>query len=127
MFAVNEKILKDSEFIKELELSQLRLIRDGDLDWFILIPRKEHMKDWADLTLEDQALLCAEISLISEKLAVCKGDKINVASLGNMVPQLHIHVLVRYKTDRAWPAAIWGSEPHLEFKPERVKFWQEQF
>lgn len=124
---INERILQDSEFIKDLELSQLRLLKDGDLDWFLLIPRKEGMVDWSDLSIEDQKTLCEEITLVSEKLKEVNPDKINVASLGNMVPQLHIHVIARYKTDRAWPGAIWGSESLKEFSPEKVNYWKVKF
>jgi len=124
---INERIEADSEFITRLKLSELRLIKDGDLDWFVLIPLREEMKDWSDLTMEDQFELCREVTLVSEKLKTVSPDKINVASLGNMVPQLHIHVLARFKTDRAWPGAIWGSEAMSEFNSERVEYWKEQF
>lgn len=124
---INERILADSEFISKLNLSELRLIKDGDVDWFVLIPLKEGKKDWSDLEMEDQFELCREISLVSEKLAVVNPDKVNVASLGNVVPQLHVHVLARYKNDRAWPGAIWGTEAKEDFKEERVKFWVDEF
>ena len=118
------EIERDSIFIKDLELSQLRLFKDGDLDWFLLIPRVEGAKDWSDLELKEQEVLCKEITEISNYLKAEVGpDKINVASLGNMVPQLHIHIIARYKSDRAWPAPIWGTESSSEFKLERLDFW----
>lgn len=124
---INERILADSEYITKLKLSEVRLIKDGDLDWFVLIPLKEGKKDWSDLEMEDQFELCREISLVSEKLEAVSPDKINVASLGNMVPQLHIHVLARYKNDRAWPGAIWGTPSSKEFDSSRVEFWIRKF
>ena len=126
---INERILNDSEFIKDLSLCQLRLIKDGDLDWFLLIPMVEGMVEWVDLDIEQQKVLCQEISLVSRQLKNLPNtpDKINVASLGNMVPQLHIHVLARYKSDRAWPGAIWGSEAQGTFSHDRVNFWKERF
>jgi diadenosine tetraphosphate (Ap4A) HIT family hydrolase len=124
---INERILADSEFITKLKLSEVRLIKDGDLDWFVLIPLKEGKKDWSDLDIEDQFELCREISLVSEKLGDVNPDKINVASLGNMVPQLHIHVLARYKNDRAWPGAIWGTQASKEFDKSRAEFWIGKF
>ncbi len=124
---VNEKIIADSEYITTLKLSELRLIKDGDLDWFVLIPLKEGKKDWSDLEMDDQFELCREISLVSDKLGIAKADKINVASLGNMVAQLHVHVLARYKNDRAWPGAIWGSKAKSDFDQSKVEFWIDQF
>ena len=119
------EIERGSIFIKDMKLSQLRLLKDGDLDWFLLIPRKENMIDWSDLTLEDQSILCSEITEVSNLLkAAVAPDKINVGSLGNMVPQLHIHIIARYKNDRAWPAAIWGTQSIKDFDQERVDYWK---
>lgn len=122
---ISPQILKDSELLAELELSQLRLLKDGDLDWFILIPRKSNIIEWNDLAADELALLNQEItsicSLIKNNLEV---DKINVANLGNLVPQFHVHIIARYKTDRAWPGPIWGTKTLSEFNMERVEFWQ---
>lgn len=124
---INERIVADSIFIKKLNLSELRLIKDGELDWFVLIPLRENMKDWSDLEMEDQFELTREITLLSNKLKKLNPDKINVASLGNVVPQLHIHVLARYQNDRAWPGPIWGTQASKSFDDSRVQFWIEEF
>ncbi|EQC51932.1 HIT domain-containing protein [Bacteriovorax sp. DB6_IX] len=124
---INERIVADSIFIKKLNLSELRLIKDGELDWFVLIPLRENMKDWSDLEMEDQFELTREITLLSNKLKKLNPDKINVASLGNVVPQLHIHVLARYQNDRAWPGPIWGTQASKSFDDSRARFWIEEF
>lgn len=130
-FKLAPEFEKSSLFVMDFELCQLRLNIDGEVDWLILIPRKEGMKDWSDLSLEDQYQLTREIDHVSKSLkAELNPDKINVASLGNMVPQLHIHVMARYKTDRAWPGAIFGvpenKESSAKFDGARVSFWKEK-
>jgi diadenosine tetraphosphate (Ap4A) HIT family hydrolase len=123
---IDQKLLQDSEFIADLNLSQLRLIKDGELDWFMLIPRKENLKEWIDLTKEEQFQLSEEIDYVSRILKEhADPDKINVANLGNVVSQLHIHVLARYNTDRAWPGPIWGTQTHQKLDQKRVTFWQD--
>ncbi|MAZ49723.1 MAG: HIT family protein [Halobacteriovoraceae bacterium] len=122
---LHPQLEKDSLLLGDLELSQLRIIPDGELTWFLLIPRKDDLIDWDDLSLEDQKILCEEISFVSLKMKEFKSpDKINVASLGNMVSQLHIHVIARYKSDRAWPKPVWGTTSEVSFKSEEVQFWQ---
>ena len=116
---------KDSIFITDLKLSQLRMIPDGENPWFILIPRKPDIIEWIDLSLEDQYILTEEISLVSEILKRhVNPDKINVASLGNQVPQLHVHVIARFKSDRAWPNAIWGTKSNKNFSSDSIEFWK---
>lgn len=126
-FKLHKDLEKSSLFVKDLDLCQVRLNFDGDVDWFILVPRREGMKDWCDLSLEDQYQLTREIDHVSKVLnKELAPDKLNVASLGNMVAQLHIHVIARYKSDRAWPGAIFGTSPANEFDGGRVHFWKEK-
>ena len=127
MFKMHEELEKGSVLIKDFQLCQARLHRDGDLDWIVLVPRIEGMKDWNDLSLEDQYQLTREIDHVCTVMKRELGpDKLNVASLGNMVPQLHIHVIARYKNDRAWPGAIFGSAPKKEFHEARAIYWKEK-
>lgn len=124
---LHPQLEKDSLFLGNLELSQVRIIPDGELTWFLLIPRRDDLIDWDDLALEDQKILCEEISFLSQKIKELKNpDKINVASLGNMVSQLHIHIIARYKTDRAWPKPIWGTSSQTQFKSDDLQFWKNQ-
>lgn len=125
---IHSKLLNDSHFIYDFPLSQLRLIPDGDNTWFLLIPMREGKEDWSDLSQDEQHQLTDEIDLVCKEIQKHKDpDKLNVASLGNMVPQLHIHVIARYKDDRAWPGPIWGSVANNEFDNKEVLFWQDLF
>jgi len=124
---IDERLLKDSEKIVTMDLCELRLIKDGEVDWFLLIPLRENMIDWSDLTLEDQMTLSYEITFVSRKLKELNIDKVNVGSLGNIVSQLHIHVIGRKKSDRAWPNAIWGTNSPKVFEKSRVDFWKGRF
>lgn len=125
---MDQRLINDSEFIIRLNLSELRLMKDGELDWFMLIPLREDKKDWIDLTLEDQYELTREIDYVSHKIkSHCNPDKINVANLGNVVSQLHIHIIARYQHDRAWPSPIWGTKSEKNFDLQRVNFWKQIF
>jgi diadenosine tetraphosphate (Ap4A) HIT family hydrolase len=121
---IDKRILKDSFFIKELALSQLRLYKDGDLDWFLLVPKRENVVDWTDLNESDQLSLTKEINFVCQLLKkYSKPDKINIGSLGNMVPQMHVHIIGRMKDDRAWPAAIWGTKSRKNYQPYMAEQW----
>lgn len=125
---MDERLISDSEYICDLKLCQLRLNRDGDLDWFILIPKRENLVELIDLDSDEQVQLMKEIDYVSRILKEYScPDKINVANLGNIVSQLHIHVLARYKTDRAWPGPIWGTLAQKNFDDNNVKTWKERF
>ena len=124
---LHPKLDADSLFIKDLELCQLRLIPDGENPWFLLIPKRENMREWCDLSREDQHLLSDEIDWLCQKLKSVQPDKLNVASLGNMVPQLHIHVIARYQIDRAWPGPIWGTQANKEFEDSMLERWKSFF
>jgi diadenosine tetraphosphate (Ap4A) HIT family hydrolase len=121
---LDKRLVSDSEYLATFKLSELRLLKDGDLDWFLLIPLKENIIDWCDLKIDDQKTLCEEIDFVSRLLKSEGVDKINVGSLGNMVPQLHIHIIGRMKSDRAWPNAIWGTKSINDFDSSRVDYWK---
>lgn len=124
-FVLNSRIENDSVLIKDLDLCQLRLIKDGDLDWFLLIPKRSNIFEIFELDNSDQLILLKEINQISKLLADTKTpDKLNVAAIGNMVPQLHIHIIARYKDDRAWPDPIWGTSSAKPFNESNIQFWQ---
>jgi diadenosine tetraphosphate (Ap4A) HIT family hydrolase len=125
---IHSKLEEDSHFIYEFPLSQLRLIPDGENPWFLLIPLQDGLRDWSDLKQKDQYQLTDEINIVCNALKEkYQPDKLNVASLGNMVPQLHIHIIARYQDDRAWPGPIWGTESQREFSNELIIEWQDYF
>jgi len=108
-FTLHPTLKKDCIELGQLELCRVLLMNDSRFPWLILVPEREDTTEIHQLSADDQQLLIRESSYIAEKLALLfQADKMNIAALGNMVPQLHIHHVVRYKTDKAWPAPIWG-------------------
>jgi len=112
MFELDETLARDSIVLGSFPLSLLLLSRDAHYPWFILVPRREGVREVVDLSDVDQQQLFAESTVLSRLLIeVYCADKLNVAALGNMVPQLHIHHIVRYRNDPAWPRPVWGALP----------------
>ncbi len=111
MFKLHPQLKNDLIPIGKFSLSQLFLLPDSDNPWVVLVPEVEATKEWHHLSIEAQTSLQSEINLVSEFFEKkFTPDKINIGSLGNMVPQLHIHIIGRFKDDKAWPGAIWGTK-----------------
>lgn len=111
MFTLHPQLAADSVSVYRLELCQVRLILDANYPWLILVPLREGVREMHDLSPREQSLLMAELSRASRVLQeATSANKMNVAALGNMVPQLHIHVIARFTDDGAWPAPIWGAK-----------------
>ena len=113
MFELNEKLKQDTVVLGQLDLSLLLLMNDETYPWLILVPKRSSVTEIYHLSAQEQTTLLSEMTLVSEKLAdAFAADSMNVAALGNVVPQLHVHIVVRKKTDKTWPAPVWGlSEP----------------
>lgn len=115
-FQLHPQLEADTLAVANLPLCALRLMNDVRFPWFILVPRRTGMRELADLLPGDQIQLLAEINQAARILGeLFQPDKLNIAALGNMVPQLHIHVIARFKTDSAWPKPVWGvgvAEPY---------------
>lgn len=127
-YDLSPRLENDSVFIADLNLCELRLLKDGDLDWFLLIPKKNNIVEFCDLSREEQYLLSDELSFVSSTLGKnSKFDKINVASIGNIVNQMHYHVVARRKSDRAWPGTIWGTTAQNPFNGQKAEFWSRVF
>jgi diadenosine tetraphosphate (Ap4A) HIT family hydrolase len=124
-FQLHPQLSNDSYVIADLPLSRLLLCNDSAFPWFILVPRVENIQDIYQLDWQQQQQLLNESSLLSELLMQeFKGDKMNVAALGNVVPQLHLHHIVRYQNDPCWPKPIWGQQaltPYTERELESIK------
>lgn len=113
---LDPRLEADSSFIIDLALSQVRLHHNGAFPWILLIPRQDSLSEIIDLSPPDQLLLMQEIALCSEIMKdLFAPKKLNVASLGNIVPQLHVHIVARYETDQAWPGPIWNSGVSREY------------
>lgn len=120
-FQIDPIIEQNSLYIKNLTLSSLYLKYDKDTPWFVLVPRKIDLIELIDLTHEEQAMLMEEVTLVSEFLKEHFSPyKLNVGSLGNIVPQLHIHVIGRTQSDRAWPGPVWGVAMAQVFSEEEM-------
>jgi diadenosine tetraphosphate (Ap4A) HIT family hydrolase len=112
MFELHPKLAQDTSTVGDFSLCRLLLMNDASYPWFILVPRQPKIREIFELSERDQQQLLRESSQLSQVLnQLFQADKINVAALGNMVPQLHIHHIVRYQTDPAWPNPVWGFGP----------------
>ena len=108
MFKINNKFLKSSHQLADLKLCSVRLNDDSKFPWLILIPKKKNITDISDLNSKDQILLMKEIVFVSKLMRrLFKTSKLNVEKIGNIVPQLHIHIISRKKTDSSWPLSVW--------------------
>ena len=97
-------------------------MNDNQFPWFILVPEKADIKEIYQLSKADRLLLAEESNYLAENLAVFyKADKMNIAAIGNLVPQLHIHHIVRYQTDKAWPAPIWGKFEAISYSETQLR------
>ncbi len=112
MFQLHAQLEKDCTVIGELPLSLLLLMNDANYPWFVLVPRRDSKREWYELTADDQQQLLHETNALAQYLQDNTGaKKMNIGALGNMVPQLHVHVIARFESDAAWPAPVWGKVP----------------
>ena len=108
MYRINKKFLKSSHHITELKLCSIRLHDNFKFPWLILIPKRKNVTDISELNSKDQILLMKEIVLVSRLMKkLFKTSKLNIEKIGNIVPQLHIHIISRKKTDSSWPLSVW--------------------
>ena len=109
-FDIHEKLAADCERIGDLTLCTVLLMRDHRFPWTILVPRIDGLRDFHDLPRDQALALFDEIDAVSRVLvSAFAAEKINVAALGNQVPQLHVHVIGRYASDAAWPGPVWNA------------------
>lgn len=120
-FVLHPQLAKDSVFIRDLPLCQLRLINDQNYPWFLLVPRIDKARDIIDLDWPSQRQLWHESAWLSHWMRQeFRPQKLNVAALGNMVPQLHLHHIARFEKDVAWPAPVWGKFPAIAYTEQQV-------
>ena len=107
-FKLNRKFLKTSHHLIDLKLCTIRLNDNSKFPWIILIPKRNKITDISDLNSKDQTLLMKEIVYVSKVMKkLFKTSKLNVEKIGNIVPQLHIHIIARSKKDSSWPLSVW--------------------
>ena len=107
-FKLDGKFLKSSHYVKDLKLCTIRLHDNSKFPWLILIPKRIKIIDITELNSKDQILLMKEIVFVSKIMKkLFKTSKLNVEKIGNIVPQLHIHIIARTKRDNSWPLSVW--------------------
>ncbi|MVW75315.1 HIT family protein [Pseudomonas xionganensis] len=125
MFTLDSRLQQDTVAVGDFPLCRLLLMNDAQYPWFILVPLREDVSELFQLDERDQRMLWRETTFLAEVLKDSfAADKMNVATLGNMVAQLHMHVIVRRRDDSAWPAPVWGKQaavPYTAQQVERVK------
>ena len=115
-FALDPRLAADTVLVADGPLSQLRLMDDARFPWLVLVPRLPDAVEWLDLDGAAQRLLLAEINLAGKLLRTLGPvHKLNIGALGNVVRQLHVHVLARQEGDAAWPGPVWGSGPAVRY------------
>jgi len=120
-FHLDQQLAADTHPIALLPLSELRLMDDANYPWLVLVPRVADVRELIDLDAAQQAQLLDEIGRVSRLLqALYRPHKLNVAALGNSVPQLHVHVIARREDDPAWPRPVWGMTAARAYSPEAL-------
>ncbi len=108
MYKIDKRFIKSSHHIIDLKLCSIRLHDNSKFPWIFLIPKRKNINDISDLNSKDQILLIKEIVYVSKIMKkLFKTSKLNVEKIGNIVPQLHIHIIARYKKDSSWPLSVW--------------------
>jgi diadenosine tetraphosphate (Ap4A) HIT family hydrolase len=109
-WSLHPQLINDTHSVGDLPLSRVLIIKDANYPWVILVPRKQGVTEILDLLPDDQIRLMGEIARAGAALKeITACDKLNIAALGNVVPQLHVHVIARSKSDMAWPHPVWGK------------------
>jgi diadenosine tetraphosphate (Ap4A) HIT family hydrolase len=120
-FSLHAQLAADTDLVTEGPLSQVLMMNDARYPWLILVPRRPGLVDYDDLSDEDRAVLAKESAIASSILKkLFASSKTNVAMLGNMVPQLHCHVVARFPDDPAWPGPIWGVGQSVPFEEDEA-------
>jgi len=120
-FQLHPRLKQDCIAIGRFELCQLLMMDDNQYPWFILVPERADVQEIYQLSKTERQLLTEESSYLAENLAALyQADKMNIATIGNIVPQLHIHHIVRYQTDKAWPAPVWGKFDAIPYTEQQI-------
>lgn len=116
MFTLDPTLEKDTVEITRLDMCRVLLMRDKTYPWLILVPAIPDLRDLDDLNAVERTTVMAEVDRVSKVMkSLFSPYKMNVAALGNVVEQLHIHVIARFQGDPAWPAPVWGAHPPVDY------------
>jgi diadenosine tetraphosphate (Ap4A) HIT family hydrolase len=123
-WALHPQLERDTINIGDLPLCRVLVIQDANYPWLLLVPRRNEILEILDLDEVEQAQLMTETTRVARALReTTQCDKLNIAALGNVVPQLHVHVIARRKTDATWPRPVWGVVPAVPHDPEELKLF----
>ena len=121
-FELHPDLSRDGIHLGSFPLCQVLLINDSAYPWFVLVPQRENIRDTVDLSETDYHSLWAESRAFSTAIMkLFGGEKLNVAALGNITPQLHLHHVVRFSADPAWPGPIWGVQPLTPYQDQQIE------
>ncbi|HPY41512.1 MAG TPA: HIT domain-containing protein [Thiolinea sp.] len=121
-FELHPQLAADTLVVGNLPLCRVLLMNESRYPWFILVPQRAAISEIHQLTAADRTQLWEESDLVSRQLMqIFKADKLNIAALGNVVPQLHLHHIARFKTDAAWPAPVWGKFQAEAYSPQTAE------
>ncbi len=121
IFQLHPRLEQDCIAVGRLELCRVLMMNDSQYPWFILVPERANLLEIYQLSKAEREVLIEESSYLAENLAkLYKADKMNIAAIGNLVPQLHIHHIVRYQTDKAWPAPVWGKFDAVPYTERQI-------
>ena len=131
-FVLHERLAADTTTLADWPLCRVLLMNDASYPWLILVPRRPNLREFHEVDAGDMPQLVDEICGASRALqSGFSPDKINVGALGNMVPQLHIHVIARFRDDPAWPGPVWGARPSVPYESgalqERIEMLKAAF
>lgn len=120
-FVLHDRLEADTVSLGQSRLCEIRLMNDSTWPWILLVPRVVGVREIYELSQEEQRQLLTESSLVGKgMMELFRGDKLNVAALGNMVPQLHLHHIVRFEGDPAWPGPVWGKQPAQPYSNDEL-------
>jgi diadenosine tetraphosphate (Ap4A) HIT family hydrolase len=126
-FVFHPTLARDTVEVARLPLCRVLLMKDRRFPWLILVPEREAVREIDELSAADRAELIEEIAQVSEVLKrLFRPDKLNVGALGNVVPQLHVHVVARFATDPAWPGPVWGSGAAVPYADDQLEALRER-
>lgn len=122
-FTLDPRLVKDTHFLLDAPLCRIGLMDDARFPWLILVPCVPLVREWPDLSSIQQVQLQVEINAAARALqhAFPQGEKLNIAALGNVVPQLHIHVILRHPGDAAWPKPVWDTGERQTYSNEAAR------
>ena len=122
VFKLDHRLENDTVKLASWPLSDVLLMNDSQYPWVILVPRHEGVTEIFQLPIEEQSQLLKESAFLGESLmSIFSGEKLNVAALGNVVSQLHLHHVIRFSSDIAWPGPVWGKCPVIPYTDEALK------